>query len=117
MAGPAFISAIIRTDEVGYSIRFEDVTSEKTLIKYMTDGVLLRGMPRRVRRWSAGVCGGGGRAVASPPPVFGRPVRHGVTRALAVTGMGMGIGMGVCPWGTQMRLECKSNSNSSANRI
>jgi len=28
--------------EVGYSIRFEDNTSEKTLIKYMTDGVLLR---------------------------------------------------------------------------
>lgn len=29
-------------DEVGYSIRFEDFTSEKTIIKYMTDGVLLR---------------------------------------------------------------------------
>uniref|UniRef100_A0A7N0T0X3 RNA helicase n=1 Tax=Kalanchoe fedtschenkoi TaxID=63787 RepID=A0A7N0T0X3_KALFE len=29
-------------DRVGYSIRFEDRTSEKTLIKYMTDGVLLR---------------------------------------------------------------------------
>lgn len=28
--------------QVGYSIRFEDVTSESTLIKYMTDGVLLR---------------------------------------------------------------------------
>ena len=28
--------------EVGYAIRFEDLTSEKTLIKYMTDGVLLR---------------------------------------------------------------------------
>lgn len=27
---------------VGYSIRFEDCTSDKTLIKYMTDGVLLR---------------------------------------------------------------------------
>ncbi|KAL9658554.1 hypothetical protein ABK040_006093 [Willaertia magna] len=27
---------------VGYSIRFEDVTSEETVIKYMTDGVLLR---------------------------------------------------------------------------
>ncbi len=27
---------------VGYTIRFEDVTSEKTRIKYMTDGVLLR---------------------------------------------------------------------------
>jgi pre-mRNA-splicing factor ATP-dependent RNA helicase DHX38/PRP16 len=27
---------------VGYSIRFEDVTSADTLIKYMTDGVLLR---------------------------------------------------------------------------
>ncbi|XP_043805507.1 pre-mRNA-splicing factor ATP-dependent RNA helicase DEAH1 isoform X2 [Manihot esculenta] len=28
--------------EVGYSIRFEDCTSEKTLLKYMTDGMLLR---------------------------------------------------------------------------
>lgn len=28
--------------EVGYSIRFEDCTNEKTLIKYMTDGMLLR---------------------------------------------------------------------------
>ncbi|GBG24565.1 ATP-dependent RNA helicase DHX8 [Hondaea fermentalgiana] len=28
--------------EVGYSIRFEDNTSEGTLIKYMTDGMLLR---------------------------------------------------------------------------
>lgn len=29
-------------DEVGYAIRFEDCTNEKTLIKYMTDGILLR---------------------------------------------------------------------------
>ncbi|KAJ5763759.1 hypothetical protein N7533_002440 [Penicillium manginii] len=29
-------------DEVGYAIRFEDCTSNKTVIKYMTDGVLLR---------------------------------------------------------------------------
>lgn len=28
--------------EVGYSIRFEDRTSSKTIIKYMTDGMLLR---------------------------------------------------------------------------
>ncbi|XP_065005349.1 pre-mRNA-splicing factor ATP-dependent RNA helicase DEAH1-like isoform X3 [Musa acuminata AAA Group] len=28
--------------EVGYSIRFEDCTSEKTIMKYMTDGMLLR---------------------------------------------------------------------------
>ncbi|CAK9048861.1 unnamed protein product [Durusdinium trenchii] len=28
--------------KVGYSIRFEDCTSESTIIKYMTDGVLLR---------------------------------------------------------------------------
>ncbi|OTF83214.1 pre-mRNA-splicing factor ATP-dependent RNA helicase DHX16-like [Euroglyphus maynei] len=27
---------------VGYSIRFEDCTSEKTILKYMTDGMLLR---------------------------------------------------------------------------
>ena len=29
-------------DEVGYSIRFEDVTSTKTKVKFVTDGVLLR---------------------------------------------------------------------------
>ena len=29
-------------EEVGYSVRFEDVTSTKTKIKYMTDGVLVR---------------------------------------------------------------------------
>ena len=29
-------------EEVGYAIRFEDCTSSKTVIKYMTDGVLLR---------------------------------------------------------------------------
>ncbi len=28
--------------EVGYSIRFEECTSDKTIIKYMTDGMLLR---------------------------------------------------------------------------
>lgn len=28
--------------EVGYSIRFEDCTSDKTIIKFMTDGMLLR---------------------------------------------------------------------------
>lgn len=28
--------------EVGYSIRFEDNTSDDTVIKYMTDGMLLR---------------------------------------------------------------------------
>ncbi|CAD7090916.1 unnamed protein product [Hermetia illucens] len=29
-------------EEVGYAIRFEDCTSEETVIKYMTDGILLR---------------------------------------------------------------------------
>ena len=29
-------------EEVGYSIRFEDVTSQATIIKYMTDGMLMR---------------------------------------------------------------------------
>uniref|UniRef100_A0A0L8G8A9 Helicase ATP-binding domain-containing protein n=2 Tax=Octopus bimaculoides TaxID=37653 RepID=A0A0L8G8A9_OCTBM len=29
-------------EQVGYAIRFEDCTSENTLIKYMTDGILLR---------------------------------------------------------------------------
>lgn len=29
-------------DHVGYSIRFEDMTSKNTFLKYMTDGMLLR---------------------------------------------------------------------------
>ena len=29
-------------EDIGYAIRFEDCTSEKTVIKYMTDGILLR---------------------------------------------------------------------------
>jgi ATP-dependent RNA helicase DHX8/PRP22 len=28
--------------QVGYAIRFEDCTSQQTVIKYMTDGMLLR---------------------------------------------------------------------------
>ena len=28
--------------QIGYAIRFEDCTSKKTVIKYMTDGILLR---------------------------------------------------------------------------
>lgn len=41
-------------EEVGYSIRFEDVTSPKTRIKYMTDGMLLREalMDPLLRRYS-----------------------------------------------------------------
>lgn len=33
---------LLSGDKVGYAIRFEDCTSENTVIKYMTDGILLR---------------------------------------------------------------------------
>ncbi len=33
---------VVLGEEVGYSIRFDDKTSEKTKIKYATDGVLIR---------------------------------------------------------------------------
>ena len=33
--------------EVGYNIRFENCTSARTVIKYMTDGMLLRDMDAR----------------------------------------------------------------------
>lgn len=36
------IIASFTGEEVGYAIRFEDCTSDKTMIKYMTDGILLR---------------------------------------------------------------------------
>lgn len=35
-------SVLCLGDDVGYAIRFEDCTSENTVIKYMTDGILLR---------------------------------------------------------------------------
>jgi len=38
----AFEMGVKLGHEVGYSIRFEDCTSEKTVIKYMTDGMLLK---------------------------------------------------------------------------
>eukprot|EP00884_Botryococcus_braunii_P008381 jgi/Botrbrau1/17544/Bobra.0864s0003.1 len=33
---------VVEAWQVGYSIRFEDCTSDKTVVKYMTDGMLLR---------------------------------------------------------------------------
>ncbi|CAI4218148.1 unnamed protein product [Parascedosporium putredinis] len=33
---------VVLGEEVGYSIRFEDMTSPQTILKYMTDGMLLR---------------------------------------------------------------------------
>jgi pre-mRNA-splicing factor ATP-dependent RNA helicase DHX15/PRP43 len=33
---------VVLGQEVGYSIRFEDCSSQKTVLKYMTDGMLLR---------------------------------------------------------------------------
>lgn len=33
---------VVCGEEVGYSIRFEDCTSPSTVIKYCTDGMLLR---------------------------------------------------------------------------
>ena len=57
--------------QVGYSIRFEDCTSDKTVVKYMTDGMLLREFlsepdlasyrwVRWVWRWACGGAGGVG---------------------------------------------------------
>ena len=42
-------------EQVGYSIRFEDVTSQETVIKYMTDGMLMREYlaDNDLRRYSA----------------------------------------------------------------
>ena len=33
---------LVFLETVGYQVRFDDNTSDKTLIKYMTDGCLLR---------------------------------------------------------------------------
>lgn len=49
---------------MGYSIRFEDCTSERTVLKYMTDGMLLREFLTEPDlgsyRWPWGHCGHGG---------------------------------------------------------
>ena len=37
-----FLSKLFPLETVGYQVRFDDSTSDKTLIKYMTDGCLLR---------------------------------------------------------------------------
>ena len=42
MAIHSGVTALRFTPQVGYAIRFEDCTSDATVIKYMTDGVLLR---------------------------------------------------------------------------
>ena len=39
---PHYYSGRVLSLQVGYAIRFEDVTGPETVIKYMTDGVLLR---------------------------------------------------------------------------
>jgi len=33
---------VVLGEEVGYSIRFEDKSSHKTILKYLTDGMLLK---------------------------------------------------------------------------
>ena len=38
----SFMSILQYFFKVGFSIRFEDWTSERTIVKYMTDGMLLR---------------------------------------------------------------------------
>lgn len=42
MHGTAARLLVSLPSQVGYAIRFEDCTSENTVIKYMTDGILLR---------------------------------------------------------------------------
>ena len=36
------LNMLVPLETVGYQVRFDDNTSDKTLIKYMTDGCLLR---------------------------------------------------------------------------
>ena len=53
-------------DDVGYSIRFEDCTSEKTIVKYMTDGILLR---ESLRYLAVNCCIGAAKGSLSRLPV------------------------------------------------
>lgn len=38
----AFERDAVLGEEVGYSIRFDNLTNNKTLIRYVTDGILVR---------------------------------------------------------------------------
>ena len=40
--GAKLVLCFVSIFQVGFSIRFEDWTSERTILKYMTDGMLLR---------------------------------------------------------------------------
>jgi pre-mRNA-splicing factor ATP-dependent RNA helicase DHX38/PRP16 len=53
---------------VGYAIRFEDVTSPQTTIKYMTDGVLLR---ESLRDPDLNMYERGRSVALAPPPISG----------------------------------------------
>ena len=82
-------------EEVGYAIRFEDCTSQTTVIKYMTDGMLLReallddmlsqvGAGRAPGVWGVGLRGGGWCGACVPPPgcwARQRPGTHNRTAA------------------------------------
>ena len=65
--------------KVGYSIRFEDCTSDKTILKYMTDGMLLREFlsepdlaSYRCRLWGvARMFGQSARMLCTVPPPCG----------------------------------------------
>lgn len=63
--------------QVGYSIRFEDCTSERTVLKYMTDGMLLREFLSEpdlaTYRWGP----------SHPSPVFQRHCTGWATHSLA----------------------------------
>ena len=61
--------------QVGYSIRFEDCTSDRTLIKYMTDGMLLREFLGEPDLASYSVC-----PLHSSPTLCCRPDCSRVTR-------------------------------------
>ena len=63
-------------EEVGYSIRFEDMTGTKTVLKYMTDGMLLREAMADplLERYAARTAGEKGRGSPPAPPAGERAV-------------------------------------------
>ena len=63
-------------EEVGYSIRFEDMTGTKTVLKYMTDGMLLREAMADplLERYAARTAGEKGRGSPPAPPAGVRAV-------------------------------------------
>lgn len=95
------------TLQVGYAIRFEDCTSENTVIKYMTDGILLRESLREadLDHYSAIIMDEAHERSLNTDLLFGLLREVSASRALwgLAFGRAPNIRQGACPEGGEGR--------------